>query len=104
MIMFKMLRRRQTIVTIFSSVRIKTFLFQINELYEEVLHEILHCVGAEKTCMNQKNMIAFAREVFKIEDDVHESVYRAVMEKEVSAARCVLPHVLELFGHKPLCY
>jgi len=35
--------------------------------------------------MNQKTMIAFAREVFKIEEDVHESIYRAVMEKEVSA-------------------
>lgn len=66
-------------------------MFQINELYEEVLHEIMHCVGSEKTCMNQKSMIAFAREVFKIDENVHESIYRAVVEKEVSAVHVYIP-------------
>jgi len=59
-------------------------LLQINELYEEVLHEILHCVGADKTCLNRENVIAFAREAFKIDPDVHDAVYRSVVEKEVS--------------------
>lgn len=60
------------------------FLLQINELYEEVLHEILHCVGMEKNCLNQENIIEFARKAFKIEQDTHEAIYKAVIEKEVS--------------------
>lgn len=55
-------------------------------MYEEVLHEILHCVGADKTRLNRENIVQFAREAFKIERDVHDAVYRSVVEKEVSAS------------------
>lgn len=53
-------------------------------MYEEILHEILHCIGSEKNGLNQENIIAFAREAFKIEQDTHDAIYRAVVEKEVS--------------------
>ncbi|KAE9529780.1 hypothetical protein AGLY_011876 [Aphis glycines] len=59
----------------------------INELYEEVLHEILHCVGMEKNCLNQENIIEFARKAFKIEQDTHEAIYKAVIEKECYAKK-----------------
>ncbi|XP_026805055.1 protein unc-13 homolog 4B isoform X2 [Rhopalosiphum maidis] len=54
----------------------------INELYEEVLHEILHCIGVEKSCLNQENIIEFARKAFKIDQDTHDAIYKAVIEKE----------------------
>lgn len=59
-------------------------MLQINELYEEVLHEILHSIGAEKNSVNQRNIMAFAQEAFKVEQATHESIYRAVLDKEVS--------------------
>lgn len=60
------------------------FLLQINELYEEILHETLHSVGVEKNSVNQENLIAFARDAFKIDQETHETIYKAVVEKEVS--------------------
>lgn len=53
-------------------------------MYEEVLHEILHCIGAEKNSLNQENIIAFAQKAFKIEPETHDAIYQAVVEKEVS--------------------
>lgn len=53
-------------------------------MYEEVLHEILHCIGAEKNNLNQKNVIAFAQKAFKIEPEIHHAIYQAAIEKEVS--------------------
>jgi hypothetical protein len=38
----------------------------------------------EKSCLNQENIIEFARKAFKIEQDTHEAIYKAVIEKEVS--------------------
>jgi hypothetical protein len=61
------------------------FLLQINELYEEILHETLHSVGIEKNLVNQENLIEFAQNAFKIDQDTHEAIYKAAMEKEVSA-------------------
>lgn len=60
------------------------YVLQINELYEEVLHEILHSIGAEKNCVNLRSIMSFAQEAFKIEQATHESIYRAVLDKEVS--------------------
>lgn len=70
------------------------FLLQINELYEEVLHEILHCIGAEKSCLNQENIIAFAQKAFKIEPETHEAIYQAVVKKEVSVFTICLKIVI----------
>jgi len=41
----------------------------------------------EKSCLNQENIIEFARKAFKIEQDTHEAIYKAVIEKEVSVYR-----------------
>jgi len=41
----------------------------------------------EKNCLNQENIIEFARKAFKIEQETHEAIYKAVVEKEVSAYR-----------------
>jgi len=41
----------------------------------------------EKNCLNQKNVIEFARKAFKIDQETHEAIYQAVIEKEVSAYR-----------------
>jgi len=41
----------------------------------------------EKSCLNQENIIEFARKAFKIEQETHEAIYQAVIEKEVSANR-----------------
>jgi len=49
------------------------------------LHEILHCIGKEKNCLNQENIIEFAQKAFKIDQDTHDAIYQAVIEKEVSA-------------------
>ncbi|VVC40707.1 Hypothetical protein CINCED_3A013301 [Cinara cedri] len=54
----------------------------ITELYEEVLHEILHCIGSEKNGLNQEDIIAFAQKAFKIEQATHETIYQEVIEKE----------------------
>ncbi|XP_025408650.1 protein unc-13 homolog 4B isoform X2 [Sipha flava] len=54
----------------------------INELYEEILHETLHSVGIEKNLVNQENLIEFAQNAFKIDQDTHEAIYKAAMEKE----------------------
>jgi len=41
----------------------------------------------EKNCLNQENIIEFARKAFKIEQETHDAIYQAVIEKEVSAYR-----------------
>lgn len=51
------------------------------------MHEILHCIGMEKNCLNQENVVEFARKAFKIDQETHEAIYQAVIEKEVSVYR-----------------
>jgi len=41
----------------------------------------------EKNCIKQENIIEFARKAFKIDQETHEAIYQAVVEKEVSACR-----------------
>lgn len=41
----------------------------------------------EKNCLNQENIIEFARKAFKIEQETHEAIYQSVIEKEVSVNR-----------------
>lgn len=57
---------------------------QMDELYEEVLYEIVHSLGAEKNFFQLDALVEFAREAFKIEQDVHDAIYRTVKKKEVS--------------------
>ncbi|XP_050543331.1 protein unc-13 homolog 4B isoform X2 [Daktulosphaira vitifoliae] len=54
----------------------------IDELYEEVLHEIIHSVGAEKNTIQKNTLIEFAKEAFKIEPEVHDNIYRTVKQKQ----------------------
>lgn len=61
-------------------------LLQINELYEEILHEIIHCIGVEKCNLNQNKIIAFAQNAFNIEQETHDAIYQSVKEKQVSVA------------------
>lgn len=60
------------------------YLLQINELYEEILHEIIHCIGVEKCNLDQSKVIAFAQNAFNIEQETHDAIYQSVKEKEVS--------------------
>ncbi|XP_050433740.1 protein unc-13 homolog 4B [Adelges cooleyi] len=54
----------------------------MDELYEEVLYEIVHSLGAEKNFFQLDALVEFAREAFKIEQDVHDAIYRTVKKKE----------------------
>lgn len=56
---------------------------QIKELYEEVLQEILHDVGRDKVCLDQKNIITFAQEALNIDQETHDSIHKSIKNKEV---------------------
>lgn len=60
------------------------FLLQINELYEIVLYDIIHCIGVDKSCINQNSIIEFAREAFNIGQETHNALYDVAKEKEVN--------------------
>lgn len=48
-----------------------------------MLQEILHNVGGDKVCLDQKNIIAFARDAFNIDQDTHDVILQSVIKKEV---------------------
>lgn len=58
------------------------FLFQIDELYEEVIYEILHSVGADAS-VDKKTLFCYVKDLFKIDDDKHETAYKEAQSKEV---------------------
>lgn len=79
------------------------FLLQINELYEEILHETLHSVGIEKNLVNQERLIAFARDAFKVDQETHDAVYQAAVEKEVSTHTCCARLKIRVGNHNFFC-
>ncbi|CAH0392053.1 unnamed protein product [Bemisia tabaci] len=58
--------------------------WNIEELYVEVLYEIIHIVGADlSTDIQKESLFAFAQEVFKLDDETHHVLLETAQQKEV---------------------
>ncbi|XP_014272983.1 protein unc-13 homolog 4B isoform X1 [Halyomorpha halys] len=53
----------------------------IDELYEEVIYEILHSVGADAS-VDKSSLFNYVKDLFKIDDDKHDSAYKEAQDKE----------------------
>nr|XP_018917133.1 PREDICTED: protein unc-13 homolog 4B isoform X1 [Bemisia tabaci] len=57
--------------------------WNIEELYVEVLYEIIHIVGADlSTDIQKESLFAFAQEVFKLDDETHHVLLETAQQKE----------------------
>ncbi|XP_073994154.1 C2 and C2B_Munc13-like domain-containing protein staccato isoform X3 [Rhodnius prolixus] len=54
----------------------------IDELYAEVLYEILHIIGTDANNENKDELFTYLKETFKIDDEKHEEFFKLVKEKE----------------------
>lgn len=48
-----------------------------------MLQEILHDVGGDKVCLDQKNIIAFAQKAFNIDQETHDAIHKSIKNQEV---------------------
>ncbi|CAH1393927.1 unnamed protein product, partial [Nezara viridula] len=55
--------------------------FQIDELYEEVIYEILHSVGADAS-VDKNTLFGYVKNLFKIDDDKHKSACKEAEKKQ----------------------
>lgn len=56
---------------------------QIEELYSEILYEILHNVGCDvESNEEQSDIIRYLQQAFHLEDEKHEALLEAVRAKE----------------------
>lgn len=58
-------------------------MFQIDELYSEILYEILHIIGTD-VAAQQEALLQYLQEVFKLDSDKHNTLLDQVKAKEVS--------------------
>jgi len=64
------------------------FLFsQIEELYEEILYEILHNVGSDESQLDHVSLFAFIQEAFKFSAETHEQLLEKASVKEAPELR-----------------
>lgn len=60
---------------------------QIEELYEEILFEILHNVGSDDTKTDVDALFTFMQEAFKFQSNVHEDLLEKARVKEAPELR-----------------
>lgn len=62
---------------------IERFILQIEELYSEILYEILHNVGCDvESTEEQTEIINYLQQAFHMEDEKHNLLLESAKEKE----------------------
>ncbi|KAK9497100.1 hypothetical protein O3M35_004477 [Rhynocoris fuscipes] len=54
----------------------------IDELYSEVLYEILHIVGSDADNENKEELFQYLKDVFKVDDEKHTEFLKSAKDKE----------------------
>ena len=65
-----------------SSLKFSIFNRQIEELYEEILYEILHNVGSDESKVDPEKMYKFMQEAFRMPEDTHKELLERAKVKE----------------------
>lgn len=60
---------------------------QIEELYEEILYEILHNVGSDESKVDPEALFPFMQEAFKFQLEVHEEMLEKARDKDAPELR-----------------
>lgn len=60
---------------------------QIEELYEEVLFEIIHNVGSDESKVDSESLFSFMQEAFKFQADAHDELLDKARIKEAPELR-----------------
>lgn len=63
------------------------FSSQIEELYEEILYEIIHNVGSDETKIDPEKMYSFMQEAFKMQEETHRDLFERARVKEAPELR-----------------
>ena len=61
--------------------------FQIEELYEEVLFEVIHNVGSDESKVDPESLFEFMQEAFKFQKETHEELLEKAKVKEAPELR-----------------
>jgi BAI1-associated protein 3 len=61
---------------------LSSFILQIEELYEEVLYEIIHNVGSDESKLTPEKTFEFMQEAFKLPEDTHSELLEKAKIKE----------------------
>lgn len=60
---------------------------QIEELYEEILFEIIHNVGSDESKVDPESLFSFLQEAFKFQEDMHDELLEKARIKEAPEMR-----------------
>lgn len=94
---------------LFNNVNVKVFnlavvVWQIDELYSEVLYEVIHTVGCMAEAGEQDVLFLYLQKAFRLDSEKHENLLQQAQSKEVPT----LTNSLYMFRfpsthiHKPL--
>lgn len=57
--------------------------FQIDELYSEILYEIIHNIGCDLSCdIGQTALLSYVQDAFHVSNEYHQNMYNAAEQKE----------------------
>lgn len=62
-------------------------LLQIEELYEEILYEILHNVGSDESKVDHEKLFKYMQEAFRIQEETHSELLEKARFKEAPELR-----------------
>lgn len=65
-------------------------LFQLEELYVEILYTILHMLGCDVEQEDQTKLVGHLKAAFHMEDEKHETLYDIACMKEVQLIKYAL--------------
>lgn len=75
--------------------------FQMVELYEEIIYEILHTVGSDASKTNPEALFTFMQHAFKLPHDMHNEILADVKTRKAPKLRLNI-HVIEARSLEPM--